>query len=74
MSFVEWLSFGLTVIGQLVIVVAVIATLRERVKRLEFDVKNLWEKQNEATEKHEMIIRIDTKLDMLMTQISLKQG
>lgn len=74
MTFQEWFSFGLTLIGQLVIVVAIIATLRERVKRLEFDVKNLWEKQNEAKEKHEMIVRIDAKLDMLMAQISQKQG
>ncbi|ARU48306.1 hypothetical protein [Sulfurospirillum diekertiae] len=74
MTFQEWFSFGLTLIGQLVIVVAIIATLRERVKRLEFDVKNLWEKQNEAKEKHEMIVRIDAKLDMLISQFAQKQG
>lgn len=72
MSLVEWLSFGFTVFGELVIVVVVIATLRERVKRLEFDISKLWEKQNEATEKHEMIVRIDAKLDMLITQLSQK--
>lgn len=72
MSFVEWLSFALTVVGQLVVVVAIIATLRERVKRLESDVKNLWDKQEEAKEKHEMIVRIDAKLDMLITQFAQK--
>lgn len=74
MTFQEWLSFGLAVGCQLVVVVTVIATLKERVKRLELDVVNLWEKQNEAKEKHEMIVRIDAKLDMLMAQISQKQG
>ena len=74
MSFHEWLSFGLAVCCQLVVVVTVIATLKERVKRLELDVVNLWEKQKEAIEKHEMIVRIEAKLDMLMAQISQKQG
>ncbi|ATB68887.1 hypothetical protein SJPD1_1046 [Sulfurospirillum diekertiae] len=74
MTFQEWLSFGLAVGCQLVVVVTVIATLKERVKRLELDVVNLWEKQNEAKEKHEMIVRIDAKLDMLITQFAQKQG
>ena len=74
MSFVEWLSLGFTILVQLVVVVSIVATLRERVKRLEFDNLNLWAKQDEAREKHEMIVKIDTKLVMLIAQMSQKQG
>ena len=72
MTFVEWFSLGFTILVQLIVVVSMVATLRERAKRLEFDVKNLWDKQDEAKEKHEMIVRIDAKLDMLINQFAQK--
>jgi len=72
MNFVEWLSFAFAVLVQLVVVVSIVSTLRERVKRLEFDNLNLWAKQDEAREKHEMIVMINAKLDMLIAQIAQK--
>jgi len=72
MSVYEWLSLGFGIFVQLVVVISIFASLRERVKRLEVDNLNLWAKQDEAREKHEMIVKIDAKLDMLLLQLSQK--
>jgi len=65
-------EFLLTVVIQLVSIIWFFASTSERVKRLEADVKKLWEVQDEAKEKHELIARIDAKLDMLIDQMALK--
>jgi len=72
MTVYEWLSLGFGIFVQLVVVISIFASLRERVKRLEADNLNLWAKQDEAREKHEMIVKIDAKLDMLLLQLSQK--
>ena len=65
-------EFLLTLVVQSVIVISFFVSMRERVKRLETDVIKLWEVQDEAKEKHEMIARIDAKLDLLLSQLSQK--
>ena len=65
-------EFLFTLFVQFVIVVSIFVSMRERVKRLEADVIKLWEVQDEAKEKHEMIARIDAKLDLLLSQLSQK--
>lgn len=72
MTVYEWLSLGFCIFVQLVVVISIFVSLRERVKRLEADNLNLWAKQDEAREKHEMIVKIDAKLDMLLLQLSQK--
>ena len=65
-------EFLLTLVVQSVIVISFFVSMRERVKRLETDVIKLWEVQDEAKEKHEMIARIDAKLDLLLSQLAQK--
>jgi len=72
MSFTFSPEFLLTVVIQLVSIIWFFASTSERVKRLEADVLKLWEVQDEAKEKHELIARIDAKLDMLIDQMALK--
>ena len=74
MNFSVSLELLLTLVVQFVVIISFFVSMRERVKRLETDVIKLWEVQDEAKEKHEMIVKIDTKLDMLIAQLSLKQG
>ena len=72
MNFSLSLELLLTLVVQSVIVISFFVSMRERVKRLETDVIKLWEVQDEAKEKHEMIARIDAKLDLLLTQLAHK--
>ena len=72
MNFSLSLELLLTLVVQSVIVISFFVSMRERVKRLETDVINLWKVQDEAKEKHEMIARIDAKLDLLLSQLSQK--
>lgn len=72
MSFSISFELLLTLVVQFVVIVSFFVSMRERVKRLETDVTKLWEVQDEAKEKHEMIARIDAKLDMLIAQMSHK--
>lgn len=74
MSFTFSPEFLLTVVIQLVSIIWFFASTSERVKRLEADVLKLWEVQDEAKEKHELIARIDAKLDMLIDQMALKMS
>lgn len=74
MNFSVSLELLLTLVVQFVVIISFFVSMRERVKRLETDVINLWEVQDEAKEKYEMIVKIDTKLDMLIAQLSRKQG
>jgi len=74
MNFSVSLELLLTLVVQFVVIISFFVSMRERVKRLETDVIKLWEVQDEAKEKHEMIVKIDTKLDMLIAQMSQKQG
>jgi len=74
MSFSFSPEFLLTVVIQLVSIIWFFASTSERVKRLEADVLKLWEVQDEAKEKHELIARIDAKLDMLIDQMALKMS
>ncbi|WNY98735.1 hypothetical protein SUSP_001244 [Sulfurospirillum sp. 'SP'] len=74
MNFSVSLELLLTLVVQFVVIISFFVSMRERVKRLETDVIKLWEVQDEAKEKHELIARIDAKLDLLLTQISQKQG
>lgn len=72
MSFSISLELLLTIIVQFVVIVSFFVSMRERVKRLEADVTKLWEVQDEAKEKHEMIASINAKLDLLISQMSQK--
>lgn len=72
MNFSVSLELLLTLVVQFVVIISFFVSMRERVKRLETDVIKLWEVQDEAKEKHEMIVKIDTKLDMLIAQLSQK--
>ena len=72
MNFSLSLELLLTLVVQSVIVISFFVSMRERVKRLETDVIKLWEVQDEAKEKHEMIARIDAKLDLLLSQLAQK--
>ena len=72
MNFSISLELLLTLVVQSVIVISFFVSMRERVKRLETDVIKLWEVQDEAKEKHEMIARIDAKLDLLLSQLAQK--
>ena len=74
MNFSVSLELLLTLVVQFVVIISFFVSMRERVKRIETDVIKLWEVQDEAKEKHELIARIDAKLDLLLTQISQKQG
>ena len=74
MNFSVSLELLLTLVVQFVVIISFFVSMRERVKRLETDVIKLWEVQDEAKEKRELIARIDAKLDLLLTQISQKQG
>ena len=74
MNFSVSLELLLTLVVQFVVIISFFVSMIERVKRLETDVIKLWEVQDEAKEKHELIARIDAKLDLLLTQISQKQG
>ena len=74
MNFSVSLELLLTLVVQFVVIISFFVSMRERVKRLETDVIKLWEVQDEAKEKHELIARIDAKLDLLLSQISKKQG
>lgn len=72
MNFSVSLELLLTLVVQFVVIISFFVSMRERVKRLETDVINLWKVQDEAKEKHEMIARIDAKLDLLLSQLSQK--
>ena len=74
MNFSVSLELLLPLVVQFVVIISFFVSMRERVKRLETDVIKLWEVQDEAKEKRELIARIDAKLDLLLTQISQKQG
>ena len=67
-------EFLLTIGIQLVSIIWFFASTSERVKRLEADVLKLWEVQDEAKEKHETIVRVETKLDLLLDRVIPKQG
>lgn len=72
MSFSISFELVLAFIIQFVVVVAFFASLKEKVKFLEVDVKELQDAIKESHEKHELIARIDAKLDLLIKQISTK--
>ncbi len=67
-------EFLLTVVIQLITIIWFFASTSERVKRLEADVRKLWEVQDEAKEKHETIVRVETKLDLLLDRFIPKHG
>lgn len=67
-------EFLLTIGIQLVSIIWFFASTSERVKRLEADVLKLWEVQDEAKEKHETIVRVETKLDLLLDRVIPKHG
>lgn len=67
-------EFLLTIGIQLVSIIWFFASTSERVKRLEADVLKLWKVQDEAKEKHETIVRVETKLDLLLDRFIPKQG
>lgn len=64
----------LTIGIQLVTIIWFFASNSERVKRLEVDVLKLWKVQDEAKEKHETIVKMDAKLDLLLDRFIPKQG
>ena len=68
------LELGIVLIVQFVTIVAFFTSLKERVKRLESDVIKVQNDIEETKEKHELIARIDAKLDMLIRQLNVKQG
>jgi len=72
MSFSISLEFLLTVVAQFIVVISFFVSMRERVKRLETDVVNLWQVQDEAKQKHELIATINAKLDMVIQQLNAK--
>ncbi len=74
MNFSISFELGLVLIVQFVTIVAFFTSLKERVKRLESDVIKVQDDIEDAKEKHELITRIDVKLDMLMRQLNVKQG
>lgn len=63
-----------TIIIQIVTVVAIFVSMRERVKGLEADMIEVKKEQNEARSKHETIAKIDVKLDLLIERFIPKQG
>ena len=74
MSFSISPEFLLTIGIQLVSIIWFFASTSERVKRLEADVLKLSKVQDEAKEKHETIVRVETKLDLLLDRVIPKQG
>lgn len=56
-----------TVFVQIVIVVSIFATLKERVKGLEAHVLKLQLADDEAKSKHETIAKMDAKLDFIIS-------
>jgi len=72
MSFSISLEFLLTVVAQFIVVISFFVSMRERVKRLETDVVNLWQVQDEAKQKYELIATINAKLDMVIQQLNAK--
>ena len=67
-------EFLLTIGIQIVSIIWFFASTSERVKRLEADVLKLSKVQDEAKEKHETIVRVETKLDLLLDRVFPKQG
>ncbi|AHJ11540.1 hypothetical protein [Sulfurospirillum multivorans] len=72
MSVFEWISLALAIFGYVIAFGSVILSLRERVKRNEEDIRELKEAQKDATEKHELLAVLNTKLDMVIKQLDSK--
>lgn len=72
MNFSISFELALILVVQFVAIVTFFTSLKERVKRLESDVIKLQDAIEEAKEKHELIARIDAKLDMLISQLNAK--
>jgi hypothetical protein len=72
MSVFEWISLALAILGYVIAFGSVILSLRERVKRNEEDIRELKEAQKDATEKHELLAVLNTKLDMVIKQLDSK--
>ncbi len=66
------LEFLLSFFIQFVVVVGFFFSLNEKVKFLEKSIMSLWDKQDEAKEKHETIVRIEAKLNALIDEIRQK--
>ena len=72
MSFQISLEFLLSFFIQFVVVVGFFFSLNEKVKFLEESIMSLWDKQDEAKEKHEAIVRIEAKLNALIDELRQK--
>lgn len=60
-----------TIVVQFVAIVASYVSIRERVKFLENAVLKLNNEVEELQQKHELIVRIEAKLDMLITSLGV---
>ena len=65
------LELVFTIIVQFVAIVASYVSIRERVKFLESSVLKLNNDVDELQQKHELIVRIEAKLDMLITSLGV---
>ena len=65
------LDLVFTIIVQFVVIVASYASIRERVKFLETAVLKLNNEVEELQHKHELIVRIEAKLHMLITSLGV---
>ena len=65
------LELVFTIVVQFVAIVASYVSIRERVKFLESAVLKLNNEVEELQQKHELIVRIEAKLDMLITSLGV---
>ena len=65
------LELVFTILVQFVAIVASYVSIRERVKFLESAVLKLNNEVEELQQKHELIVRIEAKLDMLITSLGV---
>ena len=65
------LELVFTIVVQFVAIVASYVSIRERVKFLESAVLKLNNEVEELQQKHELIVRIEAKLDILITSLGL---
>lgn len=63
-----------TVIIQVVTVVTIFVSMRERIKGLEVDMIEVNKELKDARSKHETIAKMDAKLDLLLDRFIPKQG